>query len=116
MSILGALCLRGTLEPMGVNGAPAGQVFLTCLKEVLVPQLWPGAVVFMDNLGAHQVKGVREWIEAAGARLLYLSPYSADFHPIEMAWSKLKSLLRKADGARQQGAGSCHWRGPARRL
>ena len=96
VSILGALTLRGTLEPMCVNGATDGRVFLTFLKDVLVPQLWPGAVVVMDNLGAHKVRGVRELIEAAGARLLYLPPYSADFNPIEMAWSKLKSLLRKA--------------------
>ena len=62
---------------------------------MLVPQLWPGAVVVCDNLGAHKVKGVREQIEAVGARLLYLPPYSADFNPIEMAWSKLKNFLRK---------------------
>ena len=49
----------------------------------------------MDNLGAHKVKGVRDLLEAAGARLLYLPPYSADFNPIEMAWSKLKSFLRR---------------------
>ena len=95
VSILGALCLRGTLEPMCVNGATDGRVFLTYLKNVLLPQLWPGAVVVMDNLGAHKVKGVREQIEAAGARLLYLPSYSADFNPIEMAWSKLKNFLRK---------------------
>ena len=95
VSILGALCLRGTLEPMCVNGATDGRVFLTYLENFLVPQLWPGAVVIMDNLGAHKVKGVREQIEAAGARLLYLSPYSPDFNPIEMAWSKLKNFLRK---------------------
>ena len=95
VSILGALCLRGTLEPMCVNGATNGRVFLTYLEKVLAPQLWPGAVVVMDNLGAHKVKGVRERIEAVGARLLYLPPYSADFNPIEMAWSKLKSYLRR---------------------
>ena len=95
VSILGALCLRGTLEPMCVNGATDGRVFLTFLRDVLLPQLWPGAVVVMDNLGAHKVRGVRELIESAGARLLYLPPYSADFNPIEMAWAKLKNFLRK---------------------
>lgn len=95
MSILGALCLRGTLEPMCVNGATNGPVFLAYLEHCLVPHLWPGAVVVMDNLGAHKVKGVRERIEAVGASLLYLSPYSPDFNPIEMAWSKLKTSLRK---------------------
>ena len=95
VSILGAISLRGPLPPMCINGATDGRVFLTYLKEVLVPQLWKGAVVVMDNLGAHKVAGVRELIEAAGARLLYLPPYSADFNPIELAWSKLKNHLRK---------------------
>ena len=96
VSILGALSLRGPLQPMCINGAADGRVFLTYLKDVLAPQLWKGAVVVMDNLGAHKVKGVRELIEGAGARLLYLPPYSADFNPIELAWSKLKNHLRKA--------------------
>ena len=95
VSILGAISLRGALQPMCINGATDGRVFLTYLKEVLVPQLWPGAVVVMDNLGTHKVKGVREQIEAAGARLLYLPPYSADFNPIELLWSKLKNHLRR---------------------
>ena len=94
VSILGALSLRGPLEAMCVSGATDGPVFLTYLKEVLVPQLWPGAVVVMDNLGAHKVGGVRELIEGAGARVLYLPPYSPDFNPIEHAWSKLKNHLR----------------------
>ena len=94
VSILGALTLGGTWEPMCIHGATDGRVFLTFLDHFLVPRLWPGAVVVMDNLGAHKVKGVKERIEAAGARLLYLSPYSADFNPIELAWSKLKTHLR----------------------
>ena len=93
VSILGALTVRGPLQAMCVNGATDGRVFLTYLKEVLVPQLWPGAVVVMDNLGAHKVKGVRERIEAAGALLVYLPPYSPDFNPIEAAWSKPKPHL-----------------------
>ena len=95
VSILAALTLRGTLEPMCINGSTTGAVFLAFVENFLVPQLWPGAVVVMDNLSAHQAKAVREKIEAAGARLLYLSPYSPDFNPIEMAWSKLKNHLRK---------------------
>ena len=95
VSVLGALTLHGTLEPMCINGATTGPVFLSFLDHFLVPQLWPGAVVVMDNLSAHKAKAVREKIEAAGARLLYLSPYSPDFNPIEMAWSKLKTHLRK---------------------
>ena len=94
VSILGAICLRGSLEPRCVNAATDRHVFLTYLKEVLVPQLWKGAVVGLDNLGAHKVKGVRELIGAAGARLLYLPPCSPDLNPIELAWSKLKTHLR----------------------
>ena len=62
---------------------------------VLVPQLWLGAVVVMDNLPAHKVIGVTEAIEAVGAKVIYLSPYSPDFNPIEHLWSKLKAYLRK---------------------
>ncbi len=94
VSTLAALSLRAAWEPMCINGSTTGPVFLTFLEHFLLPHLWPGAVVVMDNLGAHKVKGVKEKIEAAGARLLYLSPYSADFNPIEMAWSKLKTFLR----------------------
>jgi transposase len=64
------------------------------MKEGLVPQLWTGACVVMDNLPAHKVAAIREAIEAAGARLVYLSPYSPDFNPIENCWSKVKELLR----------------------
>ena len=95
VSILGALTLHGPLPPMCINGATDGAVFLAYLERFLVPHLWPGAVVVLDNLGAHKVRGVREKIEAAGARLLYLPPYRPDFNPIEMAWSKLKSYLRQ---------------------
>ena len=70
-------------------------MFLTSLEKGLVPRLWPGAAVVMDNLGAHKVKRMRERIEAAGARRLHLPTYSADFNPSEMAWSKLKNFLRK---------------------
>jgi len=77
---------------------------LRCLKafddghvdQVLVPELLPGDVVVMDNLGSHKGAAVRDAIEAAGARLLYLPPYSPDFNPIENAFAKLKAMLRKA--------------------
>ena len=73
-----------------------GDIFLAYLEQVLCPRLRPGQVVIMDNLSAHKVEGVRQQIEAAGARLLYLPPYSPDLNPIEPAWSKLKQLLRAA--------------------
>ena len=66
------------------------------MDQVLVPVLSPGDVVVMDNLGSHKGPAVRGAIEAAGARLLYLPPYSPDFNPIENAFAKLKALLRKA--------------------
>ncbi len=79
---------------MYLPGATDGPVFLTYLKKVLVPKLWKGAVVVMDNLGAHKVAGVRTLIKSVGARLVYLPPYSPDLNPIELAWSKAKNHLR----------------------
>lgn len=71
-------------------------IFLAYLRECLAPTLVAGDIVIMDNLPSHKVAGVRETIEAAGAKLIYLPPYSPDLNPIEMAFSKLKALLRKA--------------------
>lgn len=64
------------------------------VEQILVPCLWPGAVVVMDNLSAHKVKGIQETIEASGAKVVYLSPYSPDFNPIENCWALLKEYLR----------------------
>ena len=72
------------------------EAFVAYVEQVLVPDLSPGDVVIMDNLPAHKVAGVRQAIEAAGAELRYLPPYSPDLNPIEMAFSKLKSILRAA--------------------
>ena len=71
-----------------------GDAFRAYVEQVLVPDLDPGDIVIMDNLPAHRVSGVREVIEAASASLLYLPPYSPDFNPIELAFAKLKALLR----------------------
>lgn len=73
-----------------------GNAFLAYVEQVLAPTLNPGDVVVLDNLSAHKVPGIREAVEAAGARLLYLPPYSPDFNPIEQLFAKLKALLRKA--------------------
>ena len=81
---------------MVLDGPMNGETFLPYIQQVLVLELEKGAVVIMDNLPAHKVTGVRKAIEGAGARLLYLPPYSPDFNPIEMAFSKLKAALRKA--------------------
>jgi transposase len=106
VSILGAMSLQGPLASMYIDGATDGRVFLTYLKKVLVPKLWPGAVVVMDNLSAHKVKGVQALIESAGARLLYLPPYSPDFNPIELAWSKFKNCLRKTAARTKEALGA----------
>jgi transposase len=81
---------------MVLDGAMDGKAFLAYVQQVLVPTLRNGDLVVMDNLASHKRAGVRESIEAAGARLLYLPPYSPDLNPIELAFSKLKWLLRSA--------------------
>ena len=87
----------GALTAPFVIDAPMNRdIFLAYLRECLVPTLVAGDIVIMDNLPSHKVAGVRETIEAAGAKLIYLPPYSPDLNPIEMAFSKLKALLRKA--------------------
>lgn len=90
----GALRLTGMTAPMVLDGAMNGVVFRAYVEQVLAPTLSPGDIVVMDNLPAHKAQGVREAIEHAGAELRYLPPYSPDFNPIEMAFSKLKSVMR----------------------
>ena len=96
LTVLGALTVDGLLAAMTVESPTDGEVFRAYLEQVLCPRLQPGQIVVMDNLPAHKVAGVREQIEKAGAKLLYLPPYSPDFNPIEPAWSKVKQLLRGA--------------------
>ena len=94
LTILSALSLRGLLATMTIEEATDGDIFLAYIEQVLGPKLRPGDVVVMDNLSAHKVAGIGELIQAAGAELLYLPPYSPDLNPIEKAWAKLKQLLR----------------------
>jgi len=96
LTTLGGMSLRGWEGVMTVNSPTDGDVFVVYLEQVLCPQLRPGDVVVLDNLSAHKVSGVRPLIEAQGAELLYLPPYSPDLNPIEKAWAKLKQLLRTA--------------------
>jgi transposase len=88
--------LSGLKTVMCFEGTLTGAVFLQFLDEFLVPVLKPGQIVILDNAKAHKVAGVRERMEGAGARVLYLPPYSPDLNPLEMAWSKVKQFLRKA--------------------
>jgi transposase len=90
------LTLGGLTAPMVLDGPMNGPAFLAYVEQVLVPTLKHGMIVVMDNLAAHRIAGVRTAIEAAGARLLLLPPYSPDFNPIENAFAKLKAILRKA--------------------
>ena len=86
----------GIVAPFVLDRPINRQAFEICVAQVLAPELRPGDVVIMDNLSSHKGPKVRELIEAAGASLRYLPPYSPDFNPIENAFSKLKALLRKA--------------------
>jgi transposase len=96
ITMLASLSASGIEAPMTINGAVDGVVFKVYVAEVLSPPLTAGDVVVMDNLPAHKVSGVRELIEARGAKLIYLPPYSPDLNPIEKCWSKIKTYLRKA--------------------
>jgi transposase len=83
--------------PCVIDGPINGQSFLAWIEQFLVPTLTAGDVVIMDNLGSHKSQAVRRAIRTAGARLLFLPPYSPDLNPIEQVFAKLKTLLRKAD-------------------
>jgi transposase len=79
---------------MSIPGSVNTQVFVSYVSDVLVPQLWQGAVVVMDNLSVHTASVIKDLIEAAGAKLVFLPPYSPDLSPIELCWSKLKQCVR----------------------
>jgi len=93
-TVIAALRAEGIVAPLVLDGAIDGPAFLAYVGQFLAPALRPGDVVVMDNLGSHKVAGVREAVEAAGATLLYLPPYSPDLNPVEQAFAKLKALLR----------------------
>jgi transposase len=86
----------GIVAPLALDRPMTGELFRAYVVQVLAPALTPGDVVVMDNLSAHKVAGVREAIEAVGASVLYLPPYSPDLNPIEQVFAKLKNILRKA--------------------
>lgn len=94
-TFVGALRLTGMTAPMTLDGAMHGAAFTAYVEQVLVPTLRPGDVVVLDNLPAHKPAAVRHAIERAGAELRFLPAYSPDFNPIEMAFSKVKALLKK---------------------
>jgi len=95
-TFVAGLRLTGMMAPFVLDGPMNRSAFLAYVTQVLAPELKPGDVVILDNLPAHKGSRGREAIEAAGASVLYLPPYSPDFNPIENAFAKLKALLRKA--------------------
>ena len=98
-TFLAALRCTGLTAPLVVDGAINGAIFLAYIKQQLVFTLHPGDIVILDNLASHKIAGVREAIQAVGAEVWYLPPYSPDFNPIEQAFSKFKWLI-KSVGAR----------------
>lgn len=94
-TLIAGVRLRGPCAPWVFEGAMDGEMFLAWVRQGLSPTLQPKDVVILDNLATHKAAGVREAIEAVGARLLYLPPYSPDFNPIENLWSKIKHILRR---------------------
>ena len=95
-TFLAGLRQSGLTAPLVVDGPMDGVTFRTYIETFLCPTLHPGDIVIADNLSSHKVKGVRQAIEAAGATLRYLPPYSPDLNPIEKLFAKLKTLLRRA--------------------
>jgi transposase len=94
ITIIGAIATTGFLAPFTFEGWTNQEAFLTYVTQVLVPVLWAGACVVMDNLPVHKATKVRAVIESVGASVKFLPPYSPDFNPIENCWSKLKEFLR----------------------
>jgi transposase len=95
-TFVAGLTTRGIIAPWVLDGPINRDAFETYLEKVLIPELRPGDIVIMDNLSSHKGPLVRQMIEAAGASLRYLPPYSPDFNPIENAFAKLKAYIRKA--------------------
>ena len=86
----------GIIAPFVISGPIDGASFLAYVTKVLIPELRPGDIIVLDNLSSHKNKAVKEAVEAAGAELMFLPPYSPDLNPIELVFSKLKTLLRRA--------------------
>lgn len=102
-TFVAALRNDSIVAPMVTDGPMDGPMFLAWVRQFLCPTLNAGDIVVADNLASHKVAGVREAVEAAGATLMYLPPYSPDLNPIEQVFAKLKTLLRKA-GKRNMNA------------
>ena len=94
VTLIAGIGHRGLMAPLILNGSMTGDAFEAYIEQAVVPHIGPGDVLVWDNLGAHRRARVRDLVEMAGASILFLPPYSPDLNPIELAWSKLKTLLR----------------------
>jgi transposase len=94
VTAIGAVSINNVVALMTMDGSMNSKAFEVFIEHFLVPELWVGAVVIMDNLPAHKLASITPMIEAVGAKVISLSPYSPDFNPIELWWSQLKSFLR----------------------
>jgi transposase len=97
VTIIGAVALRGIVAFINIFGASNSLTFEAFIVRCLLPNLWEGACVIMDNASIHKEEELRPLIESVGARLEFLPPYSPDFSPIENCWSKVKSILREME-------------------
>ena len=95
ISLIGGMSIDGLIATMSVVGSVNTDVFLFYAQEILIPQLWVGAIVLMDNLPVHHVHQVREALVAVGAKVVFLPPYSPDFSPIELCWSFSSNFCRR---------------------
>ena len=95
VTAIGAITQNEILAFETLRKSMSSKEFKQFIQEKLIPKLWKGAVLVMDNLSAHKVKGIEEMLQAAGAKVVYLSPYSPEFNPIEHLWWELKAFVRK---------------------
>jgi len=96
LNIIGAMSLGGIIASMTVDGSVNSDVFIAYVEQVLVPVLKPNDLVVMDNLSVHKVKQVKQSINAVGADVVFLPPYSPELNPIEECWSKVKNILKSS--------------------
>ena len=102
-TLVAAINSKETVSPFIIEGSMTGDVFCSYLEEFLIPELKPNQTLIMDNLSAHKSAKVEKLIQNAGVNLLYLPPYSPERNPIELAWSKLKTYLRKRKTKTENG-------------
>jgi transposase len=96
VTLISSISLKGMGPSMSIEGSADGEAFVLYIEHFLCPALKAGQIVLMDNLSVHKMRRVRELIEGRGCSLVFLPSYSPDFNPIEEAFSKAKTLLRKA--------------------